>query len=89
MAFRTDDGQSSCGLDLIGQLDVGSPTRHVGGDGHGARLSGAGHDLSLGLVALRVEDLVLDFPNVQHPAQQFADLHRRGAHEDRARHRGV
>ena len=39
-----------------------------------------GHDLSLGLVALRVEDLVLDFPNVQHPLSS-CDLHRRGAHD--------
>ena len=83
MALRADDGQTACGLDLLGQLDVGSPTGHVGGDGHGARLTRLGHHLGLRLVSLRIEHLVVNFPHVQHAAQELADLNRRGADEHR------
>ena len=84
VALRSDDGQSTRGLDLIGELDVRSPTGHVGGDGDRSRLTGAGHNFCLSLVPFRVENLMLDFPNVQHPTEQFADLHGRGAHQDRS-----
>ena len=36
MALGSDDGQSSGGLDVVGELDVGTTTGHVGGDGHGS-----------------------------------------------------
>ena len=36
MALGADDGESACGLDVVAELDVGTASGHVGGDGHGA-----------------------------------------------------
>ena len=36
MAFCTDDGKTACLLNLLGELDVGTTTCHVGSDGNGA-----------------------------------------------------
>jgi hypothetical protein len=46
--------------DALAQFDVGAATSHVGGDGDGAALAGAGDDLGLLLVELGVEDGVDD-----------------------------
>ncbi len=42
--------------DALAQFDVGAAAGHVGGDGDGAALAGAGDDLGLLLVELGVED---------------------------------
>ena len=46
--------------DALAQLNVGSATGHVGGDGHGAGASRLRHDLRLLLVLLGVQDVVDD-----------------------------
>ena len=84
MALGSDDGQTAGGLDLIREFDICTAARHVGGDGHGAGLTGFGHDFSLALVQLGVQYLVLDVPDVEHAREQFADLDRGRAHEDRS-----
>ena len=84
VAFGADDGQTASGLDLIGEFDVRTTARHVGGDGHGAGLTGFSHDFSLALVELGVQHLVLDVPDVEHAREQFADLDRGRTHEDRS-----
>ena len=83
MSFGSDDAQTTSGLDLIAELDVGSPTRHVGRNRHCPRLASFGDHLCFCLVALGVQHLVFNFPNVQHPAEQFTDLHSRGSHQNR------
>ena len=84
MAFSSDDCQTAGGLDLIREFDVGTTARHVGGDGHGAGLTGFGNDFSLALVQLGVQDLVFDVSDVKHAREQFADLDRGRTHEDRS-----
>ena len=83
MALGSDDGQTAGGLDLIREFDVCTAARHVGGDGHGAGLTGFGHDFSLALVQLGIQYLVLDVTDVEHARKQLADLHR-GRPEDRS-----
>jgi hypothetical protein len=50
MTFRSDNGQTSGFFHPCAQLDVGTPTSHVGGNGNLAGLTRAGHDLRLFLV---------------------------------------
>jgi hypothetical protein len=66
------------------EFDVGTPTGHVGGDGHFAGLAGFGHDLSLALVLLGVQHVVIDAAHLEHARQQFGNLHRSGTDQDRA-----
>ena len=57
--------------DAFAELNVGAPTGHVGGDGEGAFLSGAGDDFSLLAVILGVEDRVRDLLQLEHSAHRF------------------
>src|SRR5439155_21750085 len=72
-------------LGVAAELDVDAAARHVGRDGHRAGLAGLGHDLALALrvLGLGVEHGVLDAAPVQLRGQQFGDLDRDGADEDR------
>ncbi len=79
--LRADDGQTAQGAHLVGELDVGASARHIGGDGHRALLSGVRHDLGLTGVLLGVEHLMGNAAHLEHPAQQFGDLHGGGAHQ--------
>ena len=54
MPFGTDDCQTAGGFHFVGQLDVGTATGHVGGDGHLSFASGFGHNLRLKLVLLGI-----------------------------------
>jgi len=65
--------------------DVGATARHVGGDGHGASSTRLGDDLRFALHVLRlgVEQVVGDLLLRQQRTQQFAFLHRGGAHQHR------
>src|SRR5205085_937278 len=47
-------------LDIAAELDVGSPTSHVGSDRHGAGTPGLRNDVSLLLMKPGIEDRVLD-----------------------------
>ena len=49
------------------QLDIGTASSHVGGDGDGAGAAGIGDDLSFTLVVFGVEDVVGDLADRQHP----------------------
>ena len=61
------------------ELDVGTASGQVGGDGHHTGLSRVSHDFRLVLVILGVEYTVLDPSAFQHPAESFGRLHRGGA----------
>ncbi len=63
------------------ELNIGTTTRHVGGDGYGAGLTGFGNNLGFTLVLLGVQDLVVDLPQLQHAAQQFGDFNGSGTHQ--------
>ena len=84
MALGADDGETAGGLHLGRQLDVGTTTGHVGGDGDGTlavgRLTGQCHDVGLLLVQLGVQHLMRDALalarlgvdiHVEHAAQQL------------------
>ena len=62
MALGTDDSQTACGLHLGRQLDIGTTTGHVGGNGDGSkpigRLSGQCHNVGLLMVELGVQHLM-------------------------------
>ena len=60
VAFGADDVQAAELGDAGAEFDVGAAAGHVGGDGDGAALAGAGDDLGLLLVELRVEHRVDD-----------------------------
>ncbi len=59
MALRTDYGQTSGGLDLRRELDIGTSAGHVGGYGYLSRAACLGDDLRLQLVLLGIEDIML------------------------------
>src|SRR5207237_5351703 len=53
------------------ELNVGSTSRHVGGDRHRARLSSAGDDLGFALVIVGVEDVVWYCNAVEHARESL------------------
>ena len=69
MAFRTDDSQTACVFHVLGQLDIGTTTGHVGSDRNRTLLTRQGHDLGLFLVQLSVQYIVLDLTHRKHTAQ--------------------
>ena len=75
VALGTDDGETTCSLDLGRELDVGTTTCHIGGNGHGAQsidaLSGLGHNVGLTQVVLGIEHLVGYLAKGKHTAQQL------------------
>ena len=81
MALGTDDGQTTRFLDARSQLDIGTTTCHVGGDGHGASLTSLTDDLRLAEVQFGIQHVMRDALAGQHAAQQFGDLHRGGTHQ--------
>ena len=81
MTLGADDGQTAGFLDARAELDVGTTTCHVGGDGHGARLTGFLDDLCFLEVQLGVQHVVRDALTRQHAAEQLGDLHRGGTHQ--------
>ena len=84
MPFRTDYRKSSRCTDLVGKLDVRTTSRHVGGNGNGALLSGMSDYLRLLGMLLGIEHLVLDTSHLEHAAEQFRSLDIRSTDEDRA-----
>ena len=85
MALGTDDGKTAGGFHLGRQLDIGTTTCHVGGDGHDTLavngLTGLGNDVGLLLVQLSVQHVVGDVAQVKHAAQHLTDLDARGTHQ--------
>ena len=69
-------------LGVAAEHDVGAATGHVGRDGHRAEPAGAGDDLGLARVVLRVEDLVLDALLGEQAREVLAllDAHRADQH---------
>ena len=76
MAFGADDRQTSGGLHLGCELDIGTTSGHVGRDGNLSGASCLGHDLGLQGVLLGVQHVVFDTPQLEHAAQQLRDLDR-------------
>ena len=78
-------GGQVCQLDLevATQLDVGATTGHVGGNGHGSRLTGLRDDVCLALMLLGVEHFVGDALLLEQACQELGGLDRGGADEHR------
>ena len=74
MTLCTDDLQTTGSLRIVIQLNIGSSTGHVGGDGNRSVLSCLCDDLSLLLVELRVQYGVLNSLTLEHTAQQLRSL---------------
>ena len=84
VAFGTDDSEATCTAHFFGQFDVGTPSGHVGGDGHFSGLAGFGDDFGFPLVLFGVEYVVVYLAQGQHFAQLFGNVHRGSAHEHRS-----
>src|SRR5690606_35447373 len=83
VAFRADDVEAADIRDAWSELNVSATTGHVGGDGHGARLARAGHDLGFLHVILRVQHRVWDLLALEHAGEHFALLHAHRTDEHR------
>ena len=83
MAFRTDDSQTACVFHVLGQLDIGTTTCHVGSDGYGAVATSLRNDMGLALVVLSIEDLVCDAALGKGGRQLLGALDGDGTHQDR------
>ena len=84
VTLGTHNGQTACGLDLRGKLDIGTTACHIGGDGNSAALAGLSHDFSFAGVLLGVEHVVLDAAHTEHAAEEFGSFHVGGTHQNRA-----
>src|SRR5690606_5088066 len=69
-------------FDAAAQNDVGTPTRHVGGNGNVPRLAGFGHDFGFAGVLLGIQDFVLELGFVKHARQELGVLDAGRAHQD-------
>src|SRR3954471_20237194 len=67
---------------IAAEQNVGTATRHVGGDRDHAETSGLRDDLSFALVILRVEDDVLDALLLQQLGDTFRFFNGRSADQD-------
>ena len=84
MALRTDNGQTSCLSGFRSQLDIRTSTCHVGGDGHGTRLTCFRHNIRFTGVLLGVQNLVIDFFQGQHAAEYLGDFYRGSTYQHRS-----
>ena len=71
MAFCTYNSETSCILDFVRKLDVGTTAGHICCDGHCRWLTGMLYDLSLACMLLGIEDLMLDAAQAEHTAQEL------------------
>ena len=63
--------------------NIGSPTRHIGGDSDGARASGIGDNQCLALVLLSVKNIVFNLLFGQQLRDHFRHLDRGSTHQHR------
>ena len=83
MPLRSQDVKPAQFHHPLAEHDVRTSTGHVGGDGHGFRLTGPGHDLRLLLVVLGIENGMGNPGPRQHLAQHLGLLDRDGTDQDR------
>jgi len=81
VALGADHVEAADLVDAGPEFDVGTAAGHVGGDGDGAALSGAGDDLGLLLVELGVEHGVHDALALEQAAEDLGGLDGDGADE--------
>jgi len=84
MALCAYNGQASCGLGLWTKLNIGSSTCHIGGNGYYAWPSCLGYNLCLPLMQFRIQDIVMNLPQLQASAQQFRNLYIGCSHQNRS-----
>lgn len=83
VSFRRQDRKTAQILDAFSQLDVGTSTSHVRGDGDGAFLTGLGDDEGFPGVVLGIEDFVFDADFVEHFVDDFGFFDGRRADQNR------
>ena len=81
VAFRADDVQTAEVGHALAELDVRAAPRHVRRDRHRAAHAGERDDLRLAGVVLRVQHLVRNARNLQHPRQDFGSVDRHRAEQ--------
>ena len=86
VAFRADDGQTAFLTNFRCQLDIGTTTGHVGGNGDGAFATGFCHNVSLLLVQLGVQDIMFNMSAGQDVGKQLRDFNRGGTHQHGSAH---
>ncbi len=75
MTFSAYDGETAGIFDLLGQLDVGTTARHIGGDCDHSLLTGMSNNLSLLLMELGIEHIMGYMTHSEHSAQKFGYFH--------------
>jgi len=78
-----NDGQTSGFPDTFPELDVRTPSCHVGGNGHRTCPPRLCNDFGLPGMLFGVEHVVLDTSHLQHTAKQLGDLDRGCSHQYR------
>ena len=74
VAFGADNVQAAGFRHARPEFNIGAAAGHIGGDGDGAALAGAGDNLGFLLVILGVEDGMDDAIALEHAREQFAYL---------------
>ena len=82
VSFRANDIQPAERVHPFAEFDIRPASGHIGGDGDGALLPGACHNVGLLRVEFRIENTVDNVGALEHPTEHLGGLHRGGAHED-------
>ena len=69
MSLSADDSETACCFHLGRELDIGTTTGHIGGNGYRTGLTRLGDDVCLLLEELCIEHIVRDMSQVEHPAE--------------------
>ena len=69
MSLSADDSETARSLHLRRELDIGTTTGHIGGNGYRTGLTRLGDDVCLLLEELCIEHIVRDVSQVEHPAE--------------------
>ena len=75
VTLGTDDSQTAGCFHFRAQLDVGTTTCHVGGNGNNGALTCLCYNIRLLLVEFGVEHIVRNATHLEHTAKQFGDFH--------------
>src|SRR5215216_2750158 len=70
-------------IQILPELDVGTPPRHVGRDRDRCLLTRTRDDLGLALMVLGVEDLMPQAATLELPRERLGDIHVDRADQDR------
>ena len=83
VTLRADNRQTTRFLHPGAEFDIRTTTGHVGGNGHIARATRLRYNFGFALVLLGIQNIVLEFAQCHHTAQQFRGFNRSRSHQNR------